>query len=101
MNSAGQLELKYGDRIRQEFGDSMDPAARGVWLRSTLKVDASAHTCQTWRIREWSTAGRLLCIADIEAAIGDRLRLQQYRACFTGDAVNGLVEPLTEGQPPV
>ena len=100
--SAAHLELKFGDRIRQNNdARGMDAAALRVWLRTELKVDASERTCQTWRIREWSTADRLLCIADIEASIGVRLRLQQYRACFTEDAVNALVETLTEGQPPV
>ena len=100
--SAAHLELKFGDRIRQNNdARGMDAAALRVWLRTELKVDASERTCQTWRIREWSTADRLLCIADIEASIGVRLRLQQYRLCFTEDAVNALVETLTEGQPPV
>ena len=53
VNSAGHLELRYGDSIRTDLR---------VWLRTTLKVDASERTCETWRIREWSTAHRLLCI---------------------------------------
>ena len=75
--SAAHLELKFGDRIRQNNdARGMDAAALRVWLRTELKVGASERTCQTWRIREWSTADRLLCIADIDVSIGVRLRLR-------------------------
>ena len=77
----------------------MAAAELSVWLRATLKVDASATTCQTWRSREWSTAGKLLSIVDIETAIGDRLRLAQYRDRFTEEAVRPLADSLAEGQP--
>ena len=72
-----------------------------VWLRSTLKVDASERTCQTWRIREWSTAGKLMSIHDIETQIGDRLRLSRYRDSFTEESVGALAESLEEGESPV
>ena len=102
VNSAGHLELNFGDRIREhEATKTFDAAALRVWLRSTLKVDASERTCQTWRIREWSTAGRLLCIQDIEDSIGDRLRLPRYRDSFGGESVRALAESLEEGVSPV
>ena len=69
--SAAHLELKFGARIREhEEARGMDAAGLRVWLRTDLKVDASERTCQTWRIREWSTADKLLCISDIEAPFG-------------------------------
>ena len=62
INSAGHLELKYGDRIREHAEAATLEAAR-VWLRTVLKVDASEQTCKTWRVRSWSTAGVHLAAA--------------------------------------
>ena len=102
IHSAGHLELKYGDRIREdEERQAKDAAGLQVWLRTTLKVDASERTCQTWRIKEWSTAGKLLSIVDVEAAIGDRLRLAQYSDSFRAESVHVSAESLIEAQPPV
>ena len=83
IHSAGHLELKYGDRIRENAeAATFEAADLRAWLRTVLKVDASERTCQTWRVRSWSTAGRLMSIHDIEHSIGDRLRLPQYREEF-------------------
>ena len=102
INSAGHLELKYGDRIREHAeAVSFEAAELRVWLRTVLKVDASERTCQTWRVRSWSTAGRLMRIHDIEHSIGDRLRLPQYREQFGEDLYESLAVALSEGQPPV
>ena len=102
INSAGHLELKYGDRIR-EHPDAVNYEAADlrVWLRSALKVDASERTCQTWRMRSWSTSNRLMSMHDIEHSIGDRLRLLQYRQVFRDELYDNLVVTLSEGQPPV
>ena len=51
--------------------------------------------------RDWSTAGKLLSIQCIEAEVGDRLRLPEYRQLFGSDTAQSLVETLAEGQPPV
>ena len=102
VNSAAHLELKYGDRIRAHTaGATWDAAHLRVWLRTNLKVDAGENTCQTWCIRSWSTAGRLMSIYDIELSIGDRLRSQQYRELFAEELYDNLVVALSEGQPPV
>ena len=101
-NSAGQLELKYGDRIREHAeAVTLEAAELRVWLRTVLKVDASEQTCRTWRVRSWSTAGRLMSIYDIEHSIGDRLRLPQYREHFEEEACVSLAADLSEGQPAV
>ena len=56
INSAGHLELRYGDRIREDpEAATLEAAALRVWLRTVLKVDASEVTCRTWRVRTWST----------------------------------------------
>ena len=52
INSAGHLELKYGDRIREDAeAAGYEAADLRVWLRTVLKVDASERACQTWRVR--------------------------------------------------
>ena len=103
INSAGHQELKYGGRIREHAeAATFEAAELRAWLRIVLKVDASEHTCQTWRVRSWSTAGRLMSMHDIEHSIGDRLRLPQYRDFFFGEELyECLVVSLSEGQPPV
>ena len=102
INSAGHLELKYGDRIREHAGAATFEAADlRVWLRTVLKVDASEQTCKTWRVRTWSTAGRLMSMHDIEHSIGDRLRLLQYREQFADELYDSLATTLSEGQPAV
>ena len=102
INSAGHLELKYGDRIREHAeAASFEAAELRVWLRTVLKVDASQKMCQTWRARSWSTAGRLMDIHDIEHSIGDLLRLPQYREQFGEELLDGLAVALSEGPPPV
>ena len=101
INSAGHLELKYGNRIREHAeAASFEAAELRVWLRTVLKVDASVHTCQTWRVRSWSTAGRLMSMHDIECSIGDRLRLPRYREQFGDESIDSLIVALSEGQPP-
>ena len=100
VNSAGHLELKYGDRIREDAQAATFQAAElRAWLRTVLKVDASERTCQTWRVRTWSTANRLMSIYDIEQAIGDRLRLLQYREQFGEELYESLAVALSEGHP--
>ena len=102
INSAGHLELKYGDRIREHAeAATLEAAELRVWLRTVLKVDASEQTCKTWRVRSWSTAGRLMSMHDIEHSIGDRLRLPQYREHFGEEACVSLAAALSEGQPAV
>ena len=102
IHSAGHLELKYGVRIRERAeAVNFEAADLRVWLRTVLKVDASERTCQTWRVRTWSTAGRLMSMHDIEHSIGDRLRLPQYREQFGEELYDSLVVALSEGQPPV
>jgi len=102
IHAAGHLELKYGDRIREHAeAATFEAADLRVWLRTVLKVDASERTCQTWRVRTWSTAGRLMSMHDIEHSIGDRLRLPQYREQFGEELYDSLVVALSEGQPPV
>ena len=88
INSAGHLELKYGDRIRAHAqAATLEAADLRVWLRSVLKVDCSEQTCQTWRVSAWSTAGRLMTKHAFEHSIGV-LCLPQYRDQFGEELYN-------------
>jgi hypothetical protein len=101
IDSAGHLELEYGDIIRESGKSGIDPEDLRLWLRAEHKVDASCRTCMTWSSREWSTAHKLSSIIDVEEAVGDRLRLAQYSDLFTDDKVTSLAQQLADGQPPV
>ena len=79
----------------------MDAPELKVWLQTTLSVEASVSTCQTWRTKDWSTSGKLLSIDRVEEAIGERLRLSQYKEQFTESAAPSLVAVLQESSPPV
>ena len=69
INSAGHLELICGARIREdETTTGMQAEALRVWLRQNLSVEAAVSTCQTWRLKDWSSAGKLLSIMDVEQA---------------------------------
>ena len=83
INSAGHLELHCGSRIRENDKGLLEAPELKVWLQTTLLVDASVSTCQTWRTKDWSTSGKLLSIDAVEQEIGDRLRLPQYKGHFT------------------
>ena len=101
INTAGHLELMFGARIREDDKAQVDAPQLKVWLQTALSVDASVSTCQSWRSRDWSTSGKLLCIDVVEQEIGDRLRLPQYKDRFTEDDAPNMAEVLLESQPSV
>ena len=101
IDTAGHLEIHCGSRIRENDKASLDAPELKVWLQTSLSVDASVSTCQTWRTKEWSTSGKLLSIDDIENDIGDRLRLPQYADRFTEEGAPLMAAVLQESQPPV
>ena len=103
VNSAGHLEVWYGDRIRADAAArAMDADALSVWLRTQAAVSVSTRTCSTWLGRDWSSSGKLVSREAVEEALGERLRLEEYQHCFEDDAAaQALTEVLAEGQPPV
>ena len=101
IDTAGHLELHCGSRIREDDKASLEAPQFRAWLQTELLVDASVSTCQTWRIKDWSTSGKLLSIDAVEEAIGARLRLDQYKQNFIADAFNTMVQVLAESSPPV
>ncbi len=96
INNAGHLELRYGDALRAGCSETTSEGVR-QWMVDNHSVRVSARTCEAWRSRDWSTAGRLLRGEDVEAEVGERLRLAQYRGCFADAAAVGLLaEQLAE-----
>ena len=102
IDCAGHLEMQYGQRIRDDSdANGLDSAALSAWLRRVVSVSASARTCETWLSRDWSSSGKLLSTRAVEDALGERLRLQQYRqACVDIEAARVTAQRLAEGQPP-
>ena len=84
INSAGHLEMRCGDRIREgETSHGIDVAGLRLWLRENVAVDVSEVTCRTWLSTDWSSSGKLLSIAEVERSIRERLRLPLHAASFS------------------
>ena len=99
VNSAGHLELWYGDRIRAS-DISMQSDALANWLFTVVSAKVPVSVCQKWLSTVWSSSGRLLTPAAVEEALGDRMRLDEYKHCFADDTVaEALTLVLAEGQP--
>ena len=103
IDSAGHLELYYGERIRSDAAaNGMHAEALTKWLRNEASVSVSARTCTHWRSKDWSTSGKLLTPESIEEDQGERLRLNEYATRFADDATaDDLANALAEGQPAV
>ena len=80
VNSAGHLEMGYGDRIRAHTQFN-SPDALASWLLTEVKVSAPTRVCQHWLTKDWSSSGKLLDREAVEEQCGERLRLDQYRHC--------------------
>ena len=101
VDSAGHLELQCGDSIRSEAGGKTAEELRD-WLLVFKSVRVPLRSCQHWLSRDWSTSNRVLRREDVEAVVGQRLRLPQYKDCFADEAAAlALSEQLAEGQPSV
>ena len=59
----------------------------GVWLNirsfgdemATLGVSVPLQVCQSWLTRDWASSGAHLAPDAVESALGDKLRLDEYR----------------------
>ena len=80
VDSAGHLELFYGQRIRDDAAaQELDGEALAKWLRNEASVSVSARTCVHWRSKDWSTSGKLLTPESIEEDQGGAV--QQSPPC--------------------
>ena len=59
INSAGHLELLWGDQIRIHAAEGITAENMSQWMPGTHHVSVSARTCQTWMSKDWSTSGKL------------------------------------------
>lgn len=103
VDNAGHLETLYGERIRANAPqEHLAADALSSWLRREHRVSVLARVCQKWLSTDWSSSGRLLTPLAVEGAVGDRLRLDEYRHQFADEAsAQRLAEVLAESQPPV
>ena len=52
---------------------------------SSAQVCISLRIATKWRTSDWSSSGMLLIFEAVEEALGDRLRLNEYRQDFADD----------------
>ena len=100
IENAGHLERDWGSSIREHFTADADPAVLATWMLTTCGVSVPSRVCQLWLTRHWASAGRLLWSNAVEEQLGERLRLEEYKACFVDDAAaQALSEVLREREP--
>ena len=94
-------------KLEEEFGDSMrasgctKPEEVRRFLQEEHGVLVSEQTAKTWLQGSWPRRG-VSTKEDLEAKAGNRLRLDQYRKCFTNaEKVQELSEDLLESDPKV
>ena len=88
VENAAHLELRWGDRIRQDpEARSMGAPALAHWMHVGRNVLVPVRVCQTWKSRDWSTSGKLLVCEDVERQLGDRLRLAEYKDRFADEVM--------------
>ena len=102
IENAGHLERDWGSSIREHFSADADPAVLANWMLTTSGVSVPSRVCQAWLTRDWATAGGLLVCNAVEEQLGERLRLEEYKACFVDDAAAQALPgpPLRTPQPP-
>ena len=102
IENADELERDWGSSIREYFLADVDPIVLARWMLTTSGVSVPSRVCETWLARDWATAGGLVVCHAVEEQLGERLRLEEFRACFVDYAsAKALSEVLRERQPPV
>ena len=88
IESAAHLELWWGELIRDRpEARSMEAAALAHWMHVDRGVLVPRRLCETWKSRDWSTAGKLMVCADVERELGERLRLDEYKGNFADEEI--------------
>ena len=88
IESAGRLQVLYGQRLRTEFHNSQKLLSQftGPEIAEALlykwNVLVPASICQHWLSNDWSSSGYLLTAEQVEGQLGDRLRLNEYKHFF-------------------
>ena len=86
IESAIHLELSWGDCIRSDCAEGITADGLSYWMLATHNVTVSKRTCQTWLDRDWRTSEKLYRPEAVEAELGDRLRLVEYKHQFADEA---------------
>ena len=78
VDSAGHLELQFGERIRTLDTPPSSGQELAFWLVTEHSVSAPARVCQKFLSTSWSSADRIMTPQALETSAGDRLRLREY-----------------------
>ena len=83
VDSAGHLELYYGDILRAQACSNGEEVCK--WLLAEHSVSVPVRVCIKWLTSDWSTSNRIMSADSVEQVLGDRLRLNEYRQHFADE----------------
>ena len=66
LESAGHLEMWYGDELRRIHADATDAQSIKQCLLLTHRVSAPDRVIQKWVSTQWSAKGRLVLLEEVE-----------------------------------
>ena len=103
IDTAGQLESEFGERIRSEKPDGTESAYQlAARIYKQFSIVVSVRVAQNWTVAKWGRDNLLYMPAEVEESLGDRLRLKVYRDCFKSEAAaEAFSQSLEESQPSV
>ena len=88
VENAAHLELHWGDTLREHLARQVCEASDlSQWLLLTHGVSVRVRVCRTWLSRTWTRRGELSIPRDVEAALGEQLRLPEYGARLADEAI--------------
>ena len=87
IESALHLELYWGGCIRSDCAEGITADGLSYWMLATHSVTVSKRVCKTWQDRDWNASDKLYRPEAVEAEMGDRLRLVEYKRQFADEAV--------------
>ena len=98
-----KVESEFGERIREHKSMADWTAEELVsWLSRSCSIVVTLRVAQDFLATKWGSDGLLYLPSQVEEALGDRLRLEQYRVeLLTQEASDALAQRLQESQPPV
>ena len=86
IESAIHLELSWGGCIRSDCAEGITADGLSYWMLATHSVTVSKRVCKTWLDRDWNASDKLYRPEAVEAEMGDRLRLVEYKHQFADEA---------------
>ena len=86
IESALHLELSWGGCIRNDCDEGITADGLSYWILATYGVSVTKRTAQTWLDRDWNASDKLYRPEAVEAELGDRLRLVEYKHQFADEA---------------